>query len=228
MGVATAAYAGYFGTAWWRYGHPSAPAADEVDPLLDQFMPVYEVAERHHVHVAAPAEITFEAACEQDLMGLPIVRAIFKTREIVLGAEPDTTAHPRGLLGFTKSIGWGTLAEVPDREVVMGAVTQPWYADVVFRPLPPGEFAAFNEPDHVKIVWTLRADPTGPHDSIFRTETRVVTTDTTARSKFRWYWARFSPGIVLIRWLSLGPLRRDAERRATRVPSGHDDALQPT
>jgi hypothetical protein len=42
----------------------------------------------------------------------------------------------------------------------------------------------------------------------------VVATDAAARSKFRWYWARFSPGIVLIRRLSLGPLRRDAERLA--------------
>jgi hypothetical protein len=96
----------------------------------------------------------------------------------------------------------------------MGAVTQPWYADVVFRPLPPDEFVAFNEPDFVKIVWTLRADAKGPHDSVFRTETRVTTTDATARAKFRWYWARFSPGIWLIRRLSLGPTRLDAERRA--------------
>ena len=106
------------------------------------------------------------------------------------------------------------LAEEPDREIVMGAVTQPWYADVVFRPVPPDEFVTFNKPDFVKIVWTLRADATSPHESLFRTETRVVTTDAAARAKFRWYWARFSPGIWLIRQLSLGPMRRDAERHA--------------
>jgi hypothetical protein len=114
-----------------------------------------------------------------------------------------------------KSIGWGVLADLPGREVVMGAVTQPWEANVVFRPLPPDEFLTFNEPDYVKIIWTLRADPAGAAECVFRTETRVVTTDATARSKFRWYWARFSPGIALIRWLSLGPVRREAERRAS-------------
>jgi hypothetical protein len=218
LGVAAGAYATWVGVTWFRYGHP-APASDEdADPLLDQFMPLYEVAERHHIHVAAPADTTFAAACEQDLMALPLVRAIFKTREIVLGGERDTLPRPRGLLALTKSIGWGVLAEVPGREVVMGAVTQPWYADVVFRPLAPHEFAAFNEPDNVKIVWTLRADATSPRDSVFRTETRVVTTDATARAKFRWYWARFSPGILLIRWLSLGPTRRDAEQRARLHP----------
>jgi hypothetical protein len=213
-GLAAAAYAGYVGATWLRYGHPPPPVSDDIDPLLDRFMPVYDVAERHHTRVAAPADLTFAAACEQDLMAMPAVRAIFTARELVLGADPDPTPRPRGLLAYTKSIGWGVLAEVPGREIVMGAVTQPWFANVVFRPLPPREFAAFSEPDHVKIVWTLRADPNGPGASVFRTETRVATTDASARAKFRWYWARFSPGIVLIRWLSLGPMRRDAERRA--------------
>ena len=96
----------------------------------------------------------------------------------------------------------------------MGAVTQPWQANVVFRGLSPEEFKAFDEPGYVKIAWTLRVEPIGASESIFRTETRVVTTDRTARSRFRWYWARFSPGIVLIRQVMLTQVRRDAERLA--------------
>lgn len=214
LAAAGGTYAGYAAVTWLRYGHVAAAGADDADPLLDRVMPIYEVAERHHIRVAAPAEVTFAAACEQNLMALPMVRAIVKAREVALGAEPDAAARPRGLLALTKSIGWGVLAEVANREVVMGAVTRPWNANVVFRPLAPDEFIAFDEPDYVKIAWTLRADAIGPRQSIFRTETRVETTDAGAREKFRWYWARFSPGIVLIRWLSLGPTRRDAERRA--------------
>ena len=150
-------------------------------------------------------------------MALPVLQTIFKAREVLLGGEPDTAARPRGLLALTKSIGWGVLAEVPGREVVMGAVTQPWCANVVFRPLPPDEFVAFDEPDHVKIVWTLRADAVGTNASVFRRETRAVATDATARVKFRWYWSFLSPGIILIRWASLGPLKHEAERRARGV-----------
>jgi hypothetical protein len=212
--MAAAAYATWVGATWLRYGYPAEASPEDADLLLDRFMPIYEVAERHHIRVAAPADVTFAAACEQDLMALPMVRAIFKAREIVLGAEAETVTRPRGLLALTRSIGWGVLAELPGREIVMGAATQPWHANVVFRSLPPDQFVAFDEPDYVKILWTLRADATSPHESVFRTETRVATTDAAARAKFRWYWARFSPGIVLIRWLSLGPTRRDAERRA--------------
>jgi hypothetical protein len=213
VGVAAGAYAGYVGVTWLRYGHPAPASADDADPLLDRFMPVYDVVERHHIHVAAPADVTFAAAGEQDLMALPIVRTIFRAREILLGAEPDSTTRPGGLLPLMKSIGWGVLAEVPGREVVMGGVTQPWKANVVFRSLPPDEFAAFNEPDQVKIVWTLRADAIGANASIFRTETRAAATDANARSEFRRYWSFLSPGIGVIRWASLKPLKAAAERR---------------
>ena len=115
---------------------------------------------------------------------------------------------------MTKSIGWGVLAEVPGREVVMGAVTQPWEANVTFRALPPDDFAAFNEPGYVKIVWTLRADPITAAESVFRTETRVIATDAWARRKFRRYWSLLSPGIIIIRAVMLQPVKREAERRA--------------
>jgi hypothetical protein len=213
LGVAAGAYGGYVAATWLRYGHP-ARAGSDADPLLDRFIPVYDVVERHHIHVAAPPEVTFAAACEQDLMAVPVARTIFRSREILLGAEGDTAPHPRELLEWMKSIGWGVLAEVPGREIVMGAVTQPWHANVVFHPLPRDEFVAFNEPDYVKIVWTLRADPDGTSESIFRTETRVLTTDASARAKFRRYWSFLSPGIILIRRASLRPLKREAERRA--------------
>jgi hypothetical protein len=191
-----------------------ARRAEEYDPLLDRFVPRYDIVERHHIKVAAPADLTLLAASEMDLQQSPLIRAIFKGRELALGADPDAQTRPRGLLALTKQLGWGVLAETPGREVVMGAVTQPWQPNVVFRALPPNDFASFNEPGYVKIAWTLRADTLGAGESISRTETRVVATDAAARAKFRRYWAWVSPGVVLIRWLSLRLIKQDAERRA--------------
>jgi len=223
LGIAAGAYAGYVAMTWLRYGHAASATADSVDPLIDRFMPAYDVVERHHIDVAAPAQITFATACEQDLMAGPLARGIFKAREVVLGSQPNGGTRPRGLLEMTKSIGWGVLAHVPGREIVMGAVTQPWQANVVFRPLPPGEFLAFDDPGYVKIVWTLQADAIGSNESIFRTETRAVATDAAARAKFRRYWSFLSPGIILIRWTVLNRLRAEAERRA-RLGAGHGSA----
>lgn len=213
VAVAAAAYATYAGVTWLRYGHASRSTAEDEDPLLDRFMPIYDIAERHRIGIDAPAEIAFASACETDLWQSPIVRGIFKAREVMLGSEPDTTVRARGLLALTTSIGWRVLAEVPGREVVVGALTQPWKADVTFRGLPPEEFAGFNEPGYVKIAWTLRADPVSTTRSIFRTETRAVATDPSARARFRRYWSFLSPGIIIIRWMTLRPVKAEAERR---------------
>jgi hypothetical protein len=226
-GLAAGAYALYAGVTWWRYGHTAPASADGRDELLDRFMPRYEVVERHRIRVAAPADVTFAAACEQDLFALPLVRLIVKAREMALGAAPTDRLQPPGLIAATRSLGWGELAAVAGREMVMGAVTKPWEPNVTFHALPPDEFAAFAEPGFVKIAWTLRADPVGESASIFRTETRVIATDPVARARFRRYWAFVSPGVALIRRLSLGPLKRDAEGRARRasLAGTHSDAV---
>ena len=222
-GLLGAGYLAVAMAAWSRYGRIKPARADDVDDLLDQFMPRYEAVERHQIGVAAPATITLQAAKSGRLDESRLVRSIFRARELLLGASPAATTPQAGLLAQVTAIGWRVLAEVPDREVVVGAVTQPWMPNVVFRGIPPEEFRAFREPGYVKIVWSLRADPRGSGlqpepasdtESVFRTETRVVTTDDEARSKFRWYWARFSPGIALIRRAMLLAVKRDAEARA--------------
>jgi hypothetical protein len=227
IGLAGASYAAYAGLTWSGYGLVHAPTADEADPLLDRFMPNYEIAERHHIHVGAPAGTTFAAASEMDLQESRIIRAIFKGREWIMGSQPATKAGPRAFVAQMRTIGWGVLAEIPDREIVMGAVTQPWKADVVFRPLPPEEFAAFCEPDYVKIVWTLEAEAVTPGVTRFRTETRVKTTDEAARRKFGWYWLAFGLGIRLIRWSLLRELRRQSVRRHRDLVRRHVHAEAP-
>jgi hypothetical protein len=226
VGLTAASYAAWAGAAWCRYGR-LAPRRDgeAPDTLLDQFMPAYEVAERHHIRIAAPAAVVFRASTEMYLDRLPIVHAIFKTREWIMRSRTARPPEGHGFLAQMRAIGWGTLADVPGREVVTGAVMQPWKADVVFRPLPPEQFAAFQEPGYVKIAWTLRADPTSAGTSVFRTETRAMTTDAIARAKFRRYWALASPGIILIRRASLRPLKKEAERRMRLSPRQPDDVV---
>ena len=128
-GVAAGAYAAYAAVSWYRYGRVAKTDDHQPDEWLDRFMPAYDVVERHHIRVAAPAAVTLAAAREQDLMRAPLVHAIFKARELVLRATPDQRPQPRGLLAATLALGWGVLAEVPDREIVVGAVTKPWEAE---------------------------------------------------------------------------------------------------
>lgn len=183
--------------------------------LIERFLARPDIKERHEILIRAPADVVFDLAERFDLQSIPLVRAIFWMRARLLrGAHPARDLFAKGLVAETLALGWGELARRPRRELVMGAATQPWKADVTFTPIPPAAFAAYRDPDRVKIVWTLEAEPLGPSLTRFRTETRVLATDDGARQKFRRYWRVFGVGIVLIRWLLLPALRRTAERRA--------------
>jgi hypothetical protein len=214
VGVAAAAYLAQAGWTWLRFGAVAPADGADAEPLLDFFMPAYDIVERHHVRLEAPADVALAAAADVDLLQSPLARAVFTLRELALGGEPDTRAHPRALREQMQSIGWDVLAEVPGREIVFGAVAKPWDADPGFRPVGSAFFAGFDEPGYVKIIWTLRADPADGGACVFRTETRAAATDPASRARFRRYWAFVAPGVRLIRRAMLDPIRREAERRA--------------
>jgi hypothetical protein len=217
-GAGVLGFGAWSARAWARYGHVD-PGRHPPDELLDRFLPNPEVDEYHQMKVGAPAAITLAAAKETDLQSSPIVKAIFWLRAVpaLLGGEPFRPQGSRGIVAETLSLGWGVLAEVPDREIVIGAHTQPWREQVTFHPLPPQEFAGFNQPGYVKIAWTLRAEPLGPKRSRLVTRTRAVATDPESRKRFRRYWAPMSAGIILIRYAGLPRMRNQAERRAAHA-----------
>jgi hypothetical protein len=184
---------------------PASPAA--------AFIATPYVRDHHEVEIAAPADLVFFEATRLNLQSLPIVRAIFRTRAwLMRDRVVPPAAKPLGIVAETMVLGWGLLAHTPCRNIVMGAAARPWTRNVTFRTIRPEEFVAFAEPDYVKIVWTLEADPIGPERTRFRTETRVEPTDETARRKFFWYWMAFGIGIRVIRWSMLRQLRRKALR----------------
>ena len=50
-----ASYVTYEGYAWMRYGDAGpATRPEEQDPLLDRFMPAFEIVERHHIRIQLP------------------------------------------------------------------------------------------------------------------------------------------------------------------------------
>ena len=115
--LAALGYAAFAGAAWTRYGHATrARHPEDEDPLLDRFMPLYDIVERHHVRVAAPASVTQAAAREMQLRDSCVVRAIFKGRELMLGRRsgrrrPDAAPEP-GSRTASRPAADGALARV--------------------------------------------------------------------------------------------------------------------
>jgi hypothetical protein len=110
--LAALGYAAYAAAAWTHYGHPArARRSDEEDPILDGFMPLYDIVERHHIKVDAPADLTLAAARQVDAEDSCIIRAVFRGRELMFGADPDKAPPPKGLLAGALAIGWGVLSD---------------------------------------------------------------------------------------------------------------------
>ena len=209
-GTITAAYAAHVATTWWRYGRPRPARGAARDELVDALLPTYDVCERHQARAAAPPAVTLEAATQTDLQASPVVRTIFKARELLMHGHAGPTRAPIGLLDELKALGWCVVAEVPGREIVVGAATRPWEPDPKFQGVP--SLATFAEAGYVKIAVSFRVEPGADGGSTFYTETRAVATDAAARRKFRLYWSLLSPGIGLIRAAMVAGLGAAADR----------------
>jgi len=180
---------------------------------LDTFIPTPDIRERFSVTVEAPAALVMQVATTIDMQSLPIVRATFRLREILMRAKAPPPRAPMGILEETLSLGWGKLIDEPDHLVVCGASCQPWQANATFTPIAPGDFRMYDVPGQVKIAWSLEAFPLGPSATLFSHETRAVATDEEAHAKFRRYWRWARVGIVGIRLVLMPAIRREAERR---------------
>jgi hypothetical protein len=207
---------------WFRFGRGKrepAPAPPVVS--LDRYLPVYDLSEQDNRRIAAPAPITYFSARNVDVQRSPLIRAVLQSRNLIL-RERSKGPERRPLLDQVHAMGWTLLSEVPGRAMVFGAVSRPWESKVQLYPLGLAQFKAFRKPGWAKIVWTLEVDPAGASRSVFRTQTRVATTDANARRRFRTFWRKISPGVVLVRQQALGLIQGDAERRAREAKRGRE------
>ena len=158
--VAILAEMGFFLKTWLTYGKQGSK--DSVDSLLDRFMPAYEVSEQHQIHVNAPAPLTFDTSLRLDLGRSAIVRLLFGARAIFMGSGPkEIQARPSLQLRQMDQLGWRILAEQPGKQLVLGAVARPWVRNSTFEPITSDEFASFNRPGFVKIIFAVAASEKG-------------------------------------------------------------------
>jgi hypothetical protein len=106
LGAGVAGYAAYAGWTWLRYGHVKHAKGEAADPLLDSFVPEYEVYDRHATHVDAPAAVVLGAAKDMELEDSRIIRSVFRMRELLLGSG-KSPERPRGMYEGMQALGWG-------------------------------------------------------------------------------------------------------------------------
>ena len=189
--------------------------------LIDDYLPHWDVRERHRISVAAPPEAVFAALGETDLGDALLVRVLLGARALP-GALRRGRAGMRSLSQRTRAPitlrsfearGFTRLAERWPTELVIGLEGRFWRPDgdlctplaTAFADTPPAPGAA-------RAVWNFFVTPKSDGTTELTTETRVLCADDAARRRFLPYWLLIRPGSGLIRRYMLRAVRRTAER----------------
>jgi hypothetical protein len=151
--------------------------------LIDEFLPRYDVAERHATEVRAPVERVWEAIGELDMSQSPVIHGLFRLR----GMPPAFTL--RGLQG----VGFVLLGEEPNREIVLGLVGKFWTPTGYLQRVDADGFRAFDKAGYAKTAWNFVLAPQGDGTVRVTTETRVLCLDDRSRRRFRRYWVVVGP-----------------------------------
>ena len=163
---------------------------------LDRVLPRCHFGEVHERRVAAPPERVFAAVREVTLVEMPVARLLIKLRG--MRASPTRPILEQALEGFR------VVAEEPSRELVLGAIAQPW--KLRGGTWARGDFVGFDAPGYAKMALSFRFD-----DGVLTTETRVLLTDERSKRAFRRYWLVIRPFSGLIRRVWLRAIARRAE-----------------
>jgi hypothetical protein len=192
--------------------------------LIDEFLPAYDVVERHRTCVRASPAAVYEALTHADLAGSPIIRLLLGLRMlpllIVAPASFVRAASSRAGRAITlrdfEARGFKVLADDPPREILIGVVGTFWTAAGERRHVDATTFKGPQPAGTARAAWNFRIVPDGADRCVVTTETRVQCADARSRRRFRWYWLIVRPGSGLIRRLMLRAIRRHAEARPAR------------
>ena len=179
--------------------------------LIDSFAPNPDAVERHRISIDASPDVVYRALWTTDLGHSAIIKALMGLRslpEFVLRRRHLPARDQKISLHTLIDAGFGTLAEEPGDEIVLGVSGRFWRPtgnllpfdrDAFDRPVPPGTARA---------VWNFKVEPAEGGQTILSTETRVTCGDSRSRRKFRAYWCLVRPFSGLIRHLMLRALAK--------------------
>lgn len=178
--------------------------------LMTRYLPRYQFAEAHSLHVPAPPARVLAAAARPEVVDDPVARRLITLRELPsrlagrLGLHSALAQRPAfGLANFTP-LGRS------EEELAFGLAGRFWQADYGLVPLADAPaFAALDAAGLAKLVLNFSVQPEG-RGTRLTTRTRVWCGDDAARRRFTPYWWLIRPASGLIRQRLLQRVRAAA------------------
>lgn len=187
--------------------------------LIDEFMPVYDVMERHQIIIQASPSSIYAALRTTDFGRPVLVRSLLALRALPsLLRERSRPADNRALtLDTILKGGFVLLSESKDKEIVIGLVGKFWTPTGCLEQTDAEGFKRERRAGLARAAWNFALEPEGSATRVV-TETRVQCTDGSSRRRFRVYWLFVRPFSGLLRRYMLRELRQ-----ATETNSNHFD-----
>jgi hypothetical protein len=188
--------------------------------VLDRLVPTFQAVERHSVTVAASPERVWAALTQVTTGELRLFRVLMGVRVLpgrLIRSPRARFEADEPLLGWAVRFGFTILGEDARRELVVGAIGQPWRlaGGRGMAVVDGNDFAAFDHAGYAKMAANFRLDPIAGGRAIqLSTETRVACTDPISARRFACYWRLVRPASGVIRRSWLMAIKRRAERRA--------------
>ena len=181
---------------------------------LDRLIPTPRFLEVDEQDIAAPILQVWQAVRHGDLGRSSLLRALFALRTLPERLRGRAAAAASLRLDAMRSSpqqpGFQVLWDEPPRAVAVGAIGKVWLPDIPFVHTENAEqYAAFDQPDYVKVAWSLTLDATHPERTRLSIEVRVDATDEAAWQKFVHYFRLIGPFSRFIRRSALRSLARE-------------------
>jgi hypothetical protein len=180
---------------------------------LDDWMPRWQVGERHTLRIAAPPARVFAAIHEVRADEILLFRTLVAIRRCG-GTGPESILNApeqKPLLDVATRTTFIYLEDESPRELVVGTViAAPREARVSGR-LKPDLFRKTLPPGVVLATMNFIVTPARDGGSTVATETRVYANSYSALRKFGIYWRLIQPGSDIIRRMWLRAIARRAE-----------------
>jgi hypothetical protein len=188
--------------------------------LIDEFLPRYDVTERHSIEIRATPAAAYAALLETDFADNGVLRALTALRSLPTtlvewrrhgGVRPH---RARMTLAALETAGFILLADAPPTELVLGIEGRFWALDGG-RCTPPTSLFLSSppQPGTARGIWNFTFTALDATRTLVATETRVLCADAAAQRRFLPYWYLIRAGSGLIRRAMLRQLRDAAERR---------------
>ena len=201
------------GALLWPYGNKEATRHIT---KLDDWMPRWQVDERHTLEVAAAPDKVFAAIRAVRADEILLFRTLIAIRRCGQSGGPENILNApeeKPLLDVATQTTFVLLEEEAPREIVVGTVIAAPRGALAAGRLTPELFRNALPPGVVLATMNFAVQPRSGGGSTVSTETRIHANSPAALRQFGIYWRLIHPGSDIIRRMWLRAIKQRAERQ---------------